>query len=299
MQQIDAQRINELAYCKQHFDTYVRSAFDKDSGIQAKILEGARLLDEWRRGSYYASKQARIDQVQDLDLVELTTTVFVQIAHYQRSTTFVSVVAQVANELGFSDHVDGITTMAEIIGVLCNTDVFDITKASAQASLMIHSRIKLPQQLQVALDRGLYPIPMLVQPDPIRANHESPYLTFNESQILGKRNHHQGNISLDVINIQNSIPLACSVDFLTTVEEMPNKAFDDLEQQLLWNTFRNQSYGVYHLLVTQGNRFYLTNKVDKRGRLYSQGYHVTTQGTSFKKAMLELADGEVVTGVPQ
>jgi DNA-directed RNA polymerase len=50
-------------------------------------------------------------------------------------------------------------------------------------------------------------------------------------------------------------------------------------------------------MINSGNEIYLTNKVDKRGRIYAQGYHITTQGTSFKKAMLELAHEELVTGI--
>jgi DNA-directed RNA polymerase len=44
--------------------------------------------------------------------------------------------------------------------------------------------------------------------------------------------------------------------------------------------------------------FHLTHKVDKRGRIYSQGYHVNTQGAAFKKAMIELAKEELIEGVP-
>ena len=51
-------------------------------------------------------------------------------------------------------------------------------------------------------------------------------------------------------------------------------------------------------MVSQGNRFYLTHKVDKRGRIYAQGYHITTQGTAFKKAMIELAEPEFIEGAP-
>jgi hypothetical protein len=65
-----------------------------------------------------------------------------------------------------------------------------------------------------------------------------------------------------------------------------------------WDQFKSQSYRFYSLIATQGNRLWMTNKVDKRGRIYSQGYHITPQGAPFKKAMLELAKEEVVTGVP-
>ena len=39
---------------------------------------------------------------------------------------------------------------------------------------------------------------------------------------------------------------------------------------------------------------FITHKFDKRGRIYSQGYHVHIQGTSYKKAILELHNKEMV-----
>ena len=54
---------------------------------------------------------------------------------------------------------------------------------------------------------------------------------------------------------------------------------------------------MFILMLNQGNRFYETHKVDKRGRLYSIGYHLNTQGSAFQKAMIELADEEIVEGV--
>ena len=51
-------------------------------------------------------------------------------------------------------------------------------------------------------------------------------------------------------------------------------------------------------MVQCGNKFYLNHKVDKRGRIYCSGYHITTQGTAFKKASIELAHEEIVTGTP-
>jgi DNA-directed RNA polymerase len=44
-----------------------------------------------------------------------------------------------------------------------------------------------------------------------------------------------------------------------------------------------------------GNEFYLTHRYDKRGRCYAQGYHVNPQGNDWNKAVIELAEKEVVT----
>ena len=78
---------------------------------------------------------------------------------------------------------------------------------------------------------------------------------------------------------------------------LPNFEIVTPEQREQWEAFKYASHRVWMLMYNQGNRFYLTNKVDKRGRLYSVGYHINTQGNQFQKAMVELADEEIVEGV--
>ena len=96
----------------------------------------------------------------------------------------------------------------------------------------------------------------------------------------------------------NKVALRLDTDFLSTVEEEPTFDLDTQDKEEGWAHFKKQSTYFYHMMATQGNRFYLTHKVDKRGRIYSHGYHINTQGSAFKKAMLELADAELIQGVP-
>jgi DNA-directed RNA polymerase len=86
-------------------------------------------------------------------------------------------------------------------------------------------------------------------------------------------------------------------DFLSKVEEVPTFELDTQDKLDDWTRFKKQSYYFYTLLAKQGNKLYFNHKVDKRGRIYSQGYHLNTQGTAFKKAMLEFAKEELVTGL--
>jgi hypothetical protein len=165
--------------------------------------------------------------------------------------------------------------------------------------MMVQSKIPLPKELVDAAVRSKYVLPMVVEPEGITSNFESPYLTFNECQILGKGNSHAGDICLDVINTQNKVPLKLDLDFLSQVEEEPTFELDSTEKFQLWSQFKQESYESYYLLAKQGNKFWLTNKVDKRGRLYAQGYHITSQGSSFKKSSIELWEEEQVTGVPE
>lgn len=39
---------------------------------------------------------------------------------------------------------------------------------------------------------------------------------------------------------------------------------------------------------------YLTHRYDRRGRVYASGYHVNTQGDDYRKAVLTLANKEVL-----
>lgn len=292
----DMQLANEHSYSRKHIDGYILDALQTED-MQRAINHGVQLLEEWRAQQFYASKQKRVDQLEDLDLRELVTKIMQGIAYIQKPELFTSVSAQLAGRLQFSDKPEAIATMAEILAVLCETDLFDITKESRQASLMLVSRIPLSQKLLEYIDNTTFQLPMVCPPEYVDQNRKSGYLTYNDSLILGTGNHHEGDICLDVINLQNSIPLKLNIEFLLEQEMLPNFEIVTPEQREQWEAFKYASHRVWMLMYNQGNRFYLTNKVDKRGRLYSVGYHINTQGNQFQKAMVELADEEIVEGV--
>lgn len=292
----DMQLANEHAYSRKHIDGYILQELEQPV-VQQAIAHGVQLVQDWMSQSYYASKQARLAQLVDLDLTELVTKIFQGIAYVQREDLFTSVSAQLASRLQFSDKPEAIATMAELLAVLCETDMFDIIKASRQASLTIISRIPIREEVLRYIENSTFQLPMVCPPEYVDHNRKSGYLTYNESLVLGSGNHHEGDLCLDVINLQNQVALTLDVEFLKQHELQPS--FDILTpaQRQQWEDFKYTSQHIWLHLFNQGNRFYLTNKVDKRGRLYSIGYHVNTQGNQFQKAMIELADGEVVEGV--
>jgi hypothetical protein len=293
----DMQRSNEYLYCRKHINTYLDQAIRQDPDSEAKVVRGIQLLSDWLEGQYHLSKMARLAQLDALHLEQMVRDIFIGICYCQTPELFVSVTAQLASKVGFDDHRDSILTMAEMVAVLCETDAFDIIKGNQEDSLLIQCNLKLPHELMDAITRSVYVPPMVCEPKEVTNNFESPYLTFNDCQILGRGNAHTGDICLDVINLQNSIPLKLAVDFLSTVEEEPSAELDSLEKKREWAEFKRQSYALYTHLVQQGNKIYLTHKVDKRGRLYAQGYHINSQGSAFKKAMLELHQEEIVNGI--
>ena len=297
MKQIVLQEMNEERYNRKHIDAKIRAAIEAHPEMQDKLSQGVALVEKYKAGEYYASKMKRIAQLENLDIPDMVMDIFVGIAYSQKPELFTSVSAQVASRLKFSDRTEAITTVAELLAVLCETDAFDIVKADKSASLMVESRIPLSDNLVDFIMNSQYLPPMVCSPLELTHNYSSGYLTHNDSLVLGTGNHHDGDLCLDVLNLMNNVALKLDTDFLCTVEEDPTFVLDSQEKQDQWADFKRQSYEFYDLMVQCGNHFYLTHKVDKRGRIYACGYHITTQGTAFKKAQLELVHEEIVTGV--
>ena len=298
IKQVILQEENEKRYNRRHIDGYIREAIADSKDMQAKILQGVDLLIGFINAQYYASKMARLAQLKDMDFNELITDIFVGIAYYQREELFTSVSASMASRLKFSDKPEAIKTMAEILAVLCGTDAFDINKADRMASLVLISRIPLSDQLIQFINDSAYLPPMVCEPLELVNNYSSGYLSHKDSLILGNGNHHDGDICIDVLNTINKVTLKLDTQFLSKVEEEPTFELDTPEKILQWGNFKRQSYSFYKLMVDQGNEFYLTNRVDKRGRIYCSGYHISTQSTAFKKASIELSKEELIEGMP-
>ena len=298
LRDIVLQEMNELRFNRKHIDKKIREEIETNPDMRIKVEQGVALLMAYKAGTYYASKMRRIAQLDGLDLPGMVMDLFVGIAYFQIPELYTSVTAQLASRLGFDDKTAAITTVAEILAVLCQTDAFDITKGKRNDSLVLVSRIPLSSELLGFVENSNYLPPMVCTPLELTNNYSSGYLTHKDSLVLGSGNHHEGDLCLDVLNTMNQVALKLDTAFLCTVEEEPTFALDTREKADQWAIFKKQSYAMYALLTQQGNKFYLTHKVDKRGRIYACGYHINTQGTSFKKASLEFVEEELVEGVP-
>lgn len=295
MRNVYWQEANEQKYSIKEIDKAIE-AFVKSPAMESKVEQGVRLINTYMAKSYYASKNARIIQLKGLVIKDLVISILIGTAYFLKEELFTSAVSQLASRLKFSDKVEAIITTSELLAILSEVDAYDLNKASKMASIYLISRLPLPTDILDKIVRSEYLPPMVCIPLELVNNFSSGYLGFNESLIL-KKNHHDGDICLDVLNKVNNVALQMDTEFLSKVEEKPTSELDSPEKLTNWNKFKYQSHEIYKLLaIEQGNQFYLTHKVDKRGRIYASGYHVNTQGASYKKAMLELKREEVITG---
>ena len=227
----------------------------------------------------------------------------------------VTLASMVCGQIPLDDKGQQLQTAAELIGVICNaTDLLEAFRTK-DSTVMIQPCIDLDEELLNCLKYRFYLPPMLVKPNKLRANTDSGYLTQSSSLILGGAyNHHERNISLDVLNTLNGNVYEIDSDFVKQFKEEWHKSdlsyeeFKELSKaekdlhrmdEETWNEYREQCDAIYDQLIKHGNKFHFTHKVDKRGRVYSQGYHLNPQGKAYKKAMLNLAHKEICTGIEE
>ena len=77
----------------------------------------------------------------------------------------------------------------------------------------------------------------------------------------------------------------------------PNMDLEEDEEKwkkryMQYVNFYEKSLKVQALLTDVCERFWFCHTYDGRGRTYSRGYHVHSQGSDYQKAVLTLADGE-------
>jgi hypothetical protein len=171
------------------------------------------------------------------------------------------------------------------------------------AAQMAYITVDVSESVKEDLARYQYPMPMLVKPAKVEGNRDSGYLTTKSSLVL-KDNHTDDDICLDHINRLNSVPLSINHQTAWMIdnywEGLDHKKDDETvdEYALRVQNFRKftaTSYDVMEHIAVASDRFHLTHKYDKRGRTYSQGYHINPQGADWNKAVIELADKELVT----
>lgn len=281
--------------------------------IVAKLNKGVEILYSWFNENHGIDKSLRLLALQELDINELVQhTVALVALHCSKPMKLVSIASMCIGHLKMADKVDAIQTMAEVIAMLSDTDLFDCRKTAD--GWVVVSRIGLDEDVLRYAYNAFYLPPMIIKPRTVRSNRDSGYITQRgESLILGYyENHHDDDICLDVLNILNANEYELDTDLISSLseewhrEELNQDEYMELSQEdkhiygmdkATWEDYINQGYKIQTLMLYHGNKFWLQNKVDKRGRIYTSGYHLNVQGSSFKKAMINLAKKEIVTGL--
>lgn len=159
------------------------------------------------------------------------------------------------------------------------------------------------QDVKDDLERYQYPLPMVIEPKEVKTNMDTGYLTIRTSVIL-KDNHHEDDVCLEHLNQMNRIKLRINHNVAQMVKNQwkgldkakPEETYEDYQKRVrAFAKYDRTARDVMMMIEVSGNgEFYLTHRYDKRGRCYSQGYHINYQGNPWNKSVIQFAHEEVV-----
>jgi len=160
------------------------------------------------------------------------------------------------------------------------------------------------------LERFQYPLPMIVKPREARTNRQNGYLSPTTSKSLvvlrGEKAdgvYEESDVCLDHINRVNATPLKLNMDVVSLIDNEWNdldgqrlgEIYEDYEKRVkAFERYDRNSKDVIVAIGAMRDRFWLTHKYDRRGRVYCQGYHINYQGNPWNKAVVEFAEEELL-----
>lgn len=191
--------------------------------------------------------------------------------------------------------------IAEVIIQMMEVDMVDYIYKGEY--LEIHSKWSMTEDMVNEYKHKIYKLPMVVPPNRVNINRDNRgsgyYLDERDSLIL--THHHSKRICTDVIEVLNSTPLTINKKVVEKVVhtnsgcyQKEHESKEEFQTRMEhWKIFLKQTEFVHEMIGD--NSFYLTHKFDTRGRVYDMGYHVHTQGDSYSKAVIQLANKEIVS----
>lgn len=257
------------------------------------------VLQDYLNQDYWYSKNERLAIIKTFDLqtviLDILTSLVLIADDYMPLISVCS-----AKQIKGMNKLQSATTIGEILHCIDTTELilWDITKDNKR---IIKSNMALSDELENRLKLLCVLPPMMVKPRKLIHNRSSGFLTIkSDSLILGdKENHHDECISLDVLNTLNSQALCLDLDICYKFEKEFTSDFD-IDTDEYKNQKKTYDKAKEHFEFFRDNladsAIFFTHKVDKRGRVYSQGYQMNTQGTSYEKACINLKTKECVTG---
>lgn len=162
-------------------------------------------------------------------------------------------------------------------------------------------RFDLTKEIEHEIAMFQFPLPMVVEPMELHKNCDCGYLTIQNESLICKNNYHCDDICLDVLNTQNKIKFRLNAkladmtlnEWSNLDSQKPDETPAEYQERL--KQFQKYDTHARELVKIFANQFFwLTNKDDKRGRMYCQGYYITNQGTDWNKACIEFAKEEQV-----
>ena len=279
-------------------EKFVHNKLEESGGL-SEINQAIKDLKAYGNTTYgYDSKNTRLDQWYfkgDPDMYELVLAVFTTLL-IKGHMTYQAACSALKHKIDLKDEIDQIKTIAEVLAVISKSGLIEIERRGSGNSIIVSSTFDIDWDIPVHNKHKL----IFAEPREITTN----FVKGKGSLLSGHRlNHHDGNICLDHLNRLNRIPLSLNFNLISAYEETTDKLDEPKEDETLlefedrkrqWEIFIKDSSNKYAEVEANGNRLWLEHFPDSRGRFYARGFHIDSQGSQYKKAILELAEPEIV-----
>ncbi len=308
MSKVDAQIRMEEKYSRKEIRKLVRKEITTSKEIVDKIQQAVTMSMEWVADpDHHDSKRYYLDELTPEICENICIDILTQVCVDVRIRAITELVGMPAANLPKENYLGNLMVVAGVCRWMHEVELINVYQAYCSPVYQNGSSVigvgpvyQLSERMSIYLQQTMHLPPFIAPPLEVTKNSDSAYYIEDKPVLLKGYNQHSKPIALDVINIANSQTFSLDIDFLNTVRDefTPSKKKQDKAtkeaQYKQWEKFQKDSMHVYIELYKQGNKFWLGHHYDFRGRLYCRGYHVTSQGNSFKKAILNFHEERTI-----
>ena len=245
----------------------------------------------------WKSKQDRYEEIAAMDLTDIVWALLTA-CMLKADVTFTEVVGKIYKKFEHNTDRQCMESASEFIAMLNDTPFINIVypRDNVDGVLKIERKVNLTGEVVEYLKTQCFTLPSLVQPLEITSNNDSGYSTFKKSLILSNK-FHTYTQNLQHINRANSVAFRLNTDVIMNT----NPKFKIIKDEC--KEIKRQRYEQWQQLNTESIKsyvlfddkvFYFSHAYCERGRTYSRGHQMNTQGDDYRKAPLELARTELI-----
>jgi hypothetical protein len=244
-------------------------------------------IETLRNGTYWESKNERlsclIDSQEIAEILAKNTIGF--------NMQIQEAVGRIAPAISKKcSYVDALKNASDVIEA-CDECIYIIVYGE---TIHLDSFWQLEPETYDYIKLANYNPPMVEKPNDWISNDDGGYYDTDMHCILGsKYNQHNQEQALDVLNILQDIEWELDPT-IVAMEMEPNKQFSSPESHEQFVVF---AANVKEMCTKYlGKVFWFPVQFDKRGRMYTRGYHITNQGSGYQKASLNFHKKELIEG---
>lgn len=258
------------------------------------IKLASEVIGRYLTTPYEGDKERNVEQIRHMAPEEIVLEILANTITLTEPGSIQQIVSALSVTLGYEDMADGVPIATELLVESSKVFlVFILPPGKGRGSPTVKPRFTASPATFEYIEKTRYLDPLVCPPQPWKTNTDGGYITTKTSVILGRHTHHDMPQALDVLNILQEIEWKLNKDVLNE-PEIPTKPLETKDQMVGHILMQTVSKAVYKLF--KGKSFWLKWGYDKRGRAYSFGYYINIQSSSYKKALMDFAEEEIIDG---